>query len=1584
MADRKLNLPNDLLPSKIGSDHSSKGWDGNLEEKGLTKLLDDTKDQPTSESSIPLSPQWLFSKVVDAKMLPAGVSADTRTADLPHGASGDPKLKDSWHLDGSQDKKEWRRAAPDLESSRHWREEERETSLLGRRDRRKEDRRIDISSTMDVPENRTLLSSERRQDVNSRGSGLESRRENKWSSRWGLEDKEKDSRNEKRTDAKKEDASSEKQALATGGRLASENDSRDKWRPRHRLEVHASGSASYRSAPGFSLERGRVERSNVGFTAGRGKPQSVSVIGALPVDKIKTFNAYCYPRGKLLDIYRKQKAAPNFDTLPDEMDHSSTITQKEIVEPLAFVPPYAEEEAVLGDIWKGKTTSSDVICDSFRDTSEEKHRFSVNRENSVESGEKAAVNNNYQGYHDETFYVSDSQMIMTKEMNSSKGGERYMTPSGIDVTNALGSDKEIDDGSTNYMDGLKSFDKRPVTDMKMEKDSGVKDNESSMQFGVGSDIPEGSSSLFGFQSLQPTLGRSQINVEGNNEAYSLESTAPPEELSLCYLDPQGVIQGPYLGIDIISWFEQGYFGTDLPVRLENAPEGSPFQELGEVMPHLRMNSGSASSVSAVTRMQIPDRFEGSLEETISSSPELKGSAIGHEQQQFLSAFETSGTNFQLRGPSQSYHSEHQYSEDQKLRKFAAAHADEINFLGRPGSAGAEPLKVSAEIQDPSGNPASHLSIANEFSKTNVPTRLGDEFLPEAWPDDYRRNVVFDPNIHPDSSGSRPLSHGEQEHNGLNLVQHLMSQKLPNEPLQEKNHFFHPLPHSTGFGVERSHSFDLMQSKNLNQQQSIHHSSPHMEHLLELQFEQQQQLELQRQQQRKLELQRQQQRQVELQQQHQRQLELQLQQKQQLELQRRQQQKQQLELQLRQQQQLELQLRQQQQLELQQRQQQHLELQQQQQLRHHQIKLLQQLEQQHLQQQHSQAQQLLLDQLLHPQISDTGYGQHIPDAARDNILDQVQLQRHLLNELRQHSHASGHLDSSLEQIIQAKINQSAAQGQQADFLDFMSMLPEEHQLRLQQEQFRAQQLSRALSQQQLEMEGGGQHAGPWSVDEVGQFVRNPSIHPQAQSVGLNDSDLHQKRFSSLEEQFSNLKRNHALQEQQQRGAFDPSATAFGRSTFSAPAPGMKVGDVNSRDLFEHLYMHSNNQLGSFSSGNHSLGRQISGDVYTSHPDLIESYQFRQNGQLENSWAEKQMQQLSLEADLQRRESEVDSSTWTSAGGIHENSKKTLMDLHQKLGIQSTQSSEVHDHYSTSSSRGRETFWPVSEPQTSNLPFNHFTDQELHGNGSFSEGPLNSGSFAEEQSFMLGSGDPFSSSYAGARLTAKSAVDKELLEGKEKRNGLKGMISRSGSVSGSEDNVLEPVETTLDCGDLQSRTHIRHGSLSSGGNGRLYNNEIGLDKPVGEDPYNDRLMSVMPKGRDKVSQVSSSQDVFSDQNTVPFVKQKNSTSLSTQAKRSVETEAAAKKDAVMRRASSFNDAAVSEASSFIEILKKPVHFHETEAAAYGSAFEPTSDATSQPPRSGKKKGKKGRQIDPALLGFKVTSNRILMGEIQHLDD
>lgn len=95
---------------------------------------------------------------------------------------------------------------------------------------------------------------------------------------------------------------------------------------------------------------------------------------------------------------------------------------------------------------------------------------------------------------------------------------------------------------------------------------------------------------------------------------------------------------------------------------------------------------------------------------------------------------------------------------------------------------------------------------------------------------------------------------------------------------------------------------------------------------------------------------------------------------------------------------------------------------------------------------------------------------------------------------------------------------------------------------------------------------------------------------------------------------------------------------------------------------------------------------------------------------------------------------------------------------------------------------------------------------------------------------------------------------------------------------------------------------------------------------------------------------------------------------------ETRASGKKDVRFRRTSSCTDAAVPE-TSFIDMLKKPV-VSEADTANGGSLE--LSDSGVQSGRSGKKKGKKGRQIDPALLGFKVSSNRIMMGEIHRLED
>ncbi|GLT27214.1 hypothetical protein SLA2020_022300 [Shorea laevis] len=1601
MADAKLGLPDQLFSSNPAFQHSSGDASGaNVEEKGLLGLLDVTKDHAASDSSLPLSPQWLYAKSADAKMFATGASSvpEIRAPNsLPHGASTDSNLKDSWRLDGSQDKKEWRRPASGVEGNRRWREEERETSLIGRRDRRKEDCRGDLSSSRDASENRPL-SSDRWHDVNSRSSGHESRRDSKWSSRWGPEEKEKDSQNEKKTGAGKENTHTDKQSLASGSHTATENEneSRDKWRPRHRLEIHAAGSASQRNAPGFGLGRGRGDGSNIRFAPGRGRSKvtgevlSVSVIGSIPTEKSNTGGAYFYPRAKLLDIYRKQKTISNFDATADMMDHVSPITQTEAIEPLAFVPPGAEEEAVLGDIWKGKITSSGVSHNLLGDMNGESNPSFRDAENSVHweeeivaPWEKVTVGNNCQGNGAERLDVSDLEIAMAQETNTLEE-EKQRCPSaiGMPVTDSLVLDRK--NGSLrNDIDELNFFDNQQVADLKFLKHSDVAVTKSASPFEVANQLPGDSSSLFDFQSLQPTPNCDLLILKGNNEACTLGSLIPPEDLSLCYLDPQGVIQGPYLGIDIITWFEQGYFGTDLPVRLADAPEGSAFQELGEVMPHLKINGEPLSNNNSVASLQPTDAAQA-------HAYDLKRSVVVSDQQQNSSCFVSASANH-------NYLSEHQHPEDQSFS--IAAPEEDIIFPGRLGSGSSNHL--NPDFSSSLLNPVRHSFLQNEFSRTIMPSHHHDDLhpfgklmseqrgssalrhsqssnmassisdrghfhdpllnrgamftgqssvstvaepsLPETWSDEYIRNGLPNSNINLGTAGSLPISHREQNY-GFDLAQHLMLQKLQQDPIRQQNHLSPNLfPHLTGLGI------NLMQSNNPNLQPSVH-SSPDVEHLLELQFQQQQQ-----------------------------------------------------------------------------------------QLRQNQMKLLQQ---QH--QQQSQAQQLLLEQMLQHQMLDPGYGQPKIDHVRDNLLDQAQLRINLLHEMQQSAHASRHLDPSVEQIIQAKIAQNALRGQQTDLLNLISqvkhenMLHAEQQLRLQQEQLQAQQLSAAL-RQQFGMEVERDFPGPWSVEEPARFIRNSSGHHQAESVGFHASDLYQQRLLSHHEQFGQPKQNHVLQEQQQPGFFDPGSRAFERSvSVPASAPGINLDNINTLKISEgQLCIPSGDKLVSFSSGNPSLVQQVSGDFYVSHQDAIGSYCDENNGQLDNNWIGKGMQN----SEWQRKESEVivtsaDSGVWASAGGVDENSRTALMNLlQQKLDIRAEETSEIDYQHSVPSSRGQGTFWPVSEPHTSHVPFHHFLNQEVSVNNTFDQRPQNCNSnallqehlfqvpmseevnhvghieklppqsnsdrVAKEQLLLFGCQDSSSTTLVDASLLNKSAVDRDLAEvDGEDKNELKGMIGKMRSVSGFEDNLVEQAAGTVDSRQLPINSHNRQNSLSSAGmNGGVYGYEIGLES-LGEDNSADRLPSTLPKKIDNtlrncppMPQISSTHDVFTDAYYATPIKLKTPTSLASSdegnqeaagnpaASRTAEAQASGGRDVRFRRTSSCNDTAVSEAS-FMDVLKKPVQ-HGADAA-YGPAWESSDGDGSQAGRSGKKKGKKGRHIDPALLGFKVTSNRILMGEIQRLEE
>ncbi|XP_041003631.1 protein ESSENTIAL FOR POTEXVIRUS ACCUMULATION 1-like [Juglans microcarpa x Juglans regia] len=1004
-------------------------------------------DQIASESSMPRSPQWIFSKPVDANALTAGVLGEVSApSSLPPGVSTYPSLKDSWCSNGSQGSKGWRKTAPDVEISHHWRDEEREPGLIGRRDPRKDDCRADGISTS---EHRSLSSTNRWN--NSRSYAHESRRDGKWSSRWGPDDKEKNSRSERKTNIK-EDSHFDKQIFFSGNQAASERgtDSHEKWRPRHQMEAHAGSLAANHTVPGFGLERGQVDSLSPRFAQGRGRlnisgPQIGRPSSASPIGLVNKCNAilgkpglsedvYCYPRGKLLDIYRKQKTAPTFYSMPDGMEHVSPITQDGSIEPLAFVAPDAEEEVVLGNIWMEKMNNDGVFHNSFRDkirgsnnnttgicdatVSEWTQSPTSNPELNVEPFGMAASDSS-EATMAEVPDSCGSQLDRVKDRDAEKEVQQLQTAVGVAVPNDLmskftsgydSSSKSGISGPNNTFAELESSDQ--AVEFTFKKHLNLREIESSDSFEISSQLPEDSSSLYDFLSLQKTASSDQHHVNSNEEIHLLGSVIPPEELSLYYLDPQGEIQGPFLGIDIIRWFEQGYYGTELLVCLSDAPVGSPFQELADIMPHLRNRSRSASGSNLVTHLEPSDATGSIFEENINnptSAYGYKDYAVINDQKCASSGRKaTSGVNV-----SHGYHSELHFSDDHSFQNFVTED-DEVGFPTRPGSGNCNPLRrPSTDIHGSFSGSIRRASSANEISETSMPNHSDAKYHPFGLLVPELKNSC---DLTCAQSSYMSSSMADQDPLVLRDAAFAhkwrdMPQKLQMELLQQQNlPSPHPLRHVTGLGVENSSGLVFSQSKNPNF--PVHHSEPKLEHRYVLQ------------------------RQFELQQQHQLQ-----------------------------------------QLQLQQQQVQHLA-----------TKLQKQ-------QQQSQIQQL------YSQISHPGYVQSKVDPIGDDLFNQMQLRKHLLHEQQYNSHSLQHLDPMLEQIIQKKVDQNAVQ-------EWPTHISFQQQPLLQQEQSPGQQLSVA-SRQQLGLVGERLIRGSLSVDEGAQFVRNPADHQQDMTAGFKFSAFYQQ-------------------------------------------------------------------------------------------------------------------------------------------------------------------------------------------------------------------------------------------------------------------------------------------------------------------------------------------------------------------------------------------------------------------------------------------------------------------------------------------
>ncbi|XP_039162475.1 protein ESSENTIAL FOR POTEXVIRUS ACCUMULATION 1 isoform X3 [Eucalyptus grandis] len=1582
---------------------------GQFEEKVLMGPNDELKDQLASESSIPLSPQWLYAKPTETKMemrAPSSVSV---------GNAGDPTQKENWRLEGTDDKKDWRRAVTDNESGRRWREEERETGLLGgRRDRRKPDRRVDNVPVREANEGRTVAASEKWIDGNTRTAGHETRRDSKWSSRWGPEDKDKESRNEKRADAEKEEGHLDNAPLLGSNRGAPEreSESRDKWRPRHRMEVHSSISAPYRAAPGFGIERGRVEGSHTGFTVGRGRSstmgRSSGTIGAAHSDKSESIpgkpilltDSFCYPRAKLLDIYRKQKVEQSFTSMPDDMEELAPIAQADVAEPLAFLTPDAEEEATLGDIWRGKITGSGAVYNSFRKGRSTENVTGLGDVESADEGKQGILSLVSAEENGDTFqelletdtsqadnktatWNSDSRVITLGDVKNQGVDQKIraeVSHHGDAVDNGTRGSNEIDslyfatsqmDIANNGMGTLSAF-----TNQSQFQDI-------TSPFGIRSKLSNDSTSLFGLTSPLQRQG-GNIHPFSSNEAKESERSISAEELSLYYLDPQGEIQGPFLGVDIISWFEQGFFGTDLLVRLADAPEGKPFQELGEVMPHLKGIHAIATGADQILQLDESNALGGKLETGVpAAAPAGKVDDLYIMENRSLPEIRSMSAQ-NVQGMVSESGVPHLSHLETGFNDFAAQD-EEIVFPGRPGSSGHPIGRSTGNIHDASLKPLSHSSVqaeskvpsmqnqsdnmmhpfgllwseieapnAKHAAASNLPSAMGrgpqfggiseTALIADNWPDSYRRNAAFDyPNLYQETVASRSFPRMEQESNRLDLSEQLLSRQLQHHHLQQQN----LLP----FHANSGHSIlEQMAGEQLaHQQQLAAHAVPEMEHIMALQLQQQRQHQLQRQ--------------------------------------------------------------------LQQQQQQQQQFQ-------HQQKLLQEQQQSQVQQ----VQQVLLEQFLRNRLHDPGLAQSPVDPLRaNNALDRAILEQQLLNELKQRSHhPARHIDPSLEQMTEAKFARLPQELQELLIgrAQRGQLQPLDHQILQEQLQARQFQMGMGLTPNMEERRLGS----GWPVDEPDQFLRMHGSH-RSHSSGFSPLDFYQQQQGpSNEDQLNFFDRNHSLQERIRQGSYEPSGLSFDRS-ISLPTgnAGMNLDVLNAMTRVHGLDMQESSTRtksaaqAKFASELHARGAPHSllpNQFHASQLDAMDGHWSENNGQLANDWMESRIQQLHIGPERQKKEqlgkvTPEDPSSWMSDGQDDDKSKQLLMELlHQKSGHQPTQYADVSEGV-PGERRPISGFY--SSSNALDRPFNLLQDREAGLSNSFPVGSYGSNSSDRASSFenrdeltfrmdsgALAAADPFLSGIHGSgmgfhtnpsRNDNNSAHTKELAEAE----GRKGVPKSEGKLKGSLFEVQEAVaeQTGLaatDHGGVPITSFSRHASLGAAAEGEntiFYEEGIGNRYP--EQISKDHVRVILSKSQDNMMLRGPSQEGQSELASDPLARLKSAFPSvpdgsrqdqgGNPTKQGVEDIAAGKKDMRFRRTSSCDDAEVSEAS-FIDMLKSTKKTAPQELQSAAGVSE--SLEGSQAGRSGKKKGKKGKQIDPALLGFKVTSNRIMMGEIQRIDD
>ncbi|KAG9135178.1 hypothetical protein Leryth_013470 [Lithospermum erythrorhizon] len=579
-----------------------------------------------SDNPIPLSPQWLQPKSGESK---AGVFPAESHSSRPPGHAGHlDTLKSPGVDDGLENHKKkdvFRPSVLDMEYGRrdHWLDEERDSNSPARKDRwrdgdkelsanRKVDRWTDSSGRLHGEVRRAPP--ERWSDSGNRDGNHDQRRDNKWNNRWGRDDKEMDGGREKWAGSGKDvDMFVDKGSsnlLAPHGKDEKEGDQYRSWRSASSNNRGRGDHTQHqpltpnKPVPAFVHGRGFAESGSPTFPLGRGKinsggssvnltPSHLQPMGSFS-DKVEASHGETsllrYHRTKLLDIYRRTEMNLSWKFLEGAVQVPS-LTQEEPVEPLAFCSPNPEELVILKGIDKGDVVSSgapQVTKDG--PVNRNSNDFMQSRRSKIGSREDFpnTVDYNKDGHVDNAKGEDGRSYPHGGVWRSPSIGER------IHSTSHDSREKSSESGGRNSEMSWS----QPQKDPNCERDSSLTDSSSSRNEG-----------------LNPILKRQTSLVLGKEPDSARLSQSSPEDLVLYYKDPQGAIQGPFSGIDVIGWFEAGYFGIDLQVRLAGAPADSPFSLLGDVMPHLRAKANPPPGFGASKLNELSDRPSSNFSST---------------------------------------------------------------------------------------------------------------------------------------------------------------------------------------------------------------------------------------------------------------------------------------------------------------------------------------------------------------------------------------------------------------------------------------------------------------------------------------------------------------------------------------------------------------------------------------------------------------------------------------------------------------------------------------------------------------------------------------------------------------------------------------------------------------------------------------------------------------------------------------------------------------------------------------------------------------------------------------------------------